>query len=306
MSIKIGIVGLGFVGMASAYQLVTRSMCDEIALYDIQENLSIAHCHDLKDSLALCNSYVKISCASHLESLADCDIIILSFRKTHFSSLGSRLDELKNNADELKQIVPVLKNAGFKGFYVIATNPNDSIVYLTHHLSGLEKHQIIGSGTNLDSSRLKKIIADELALHPNDINAFMLAEHGDTQFAYLSHAFVKNGVNLGEFYAQMGKKLDIEALERAVVDEGYFIYNKKGRTEYGIGSSCAMICEAIAKDKKMILPLSSVFEDYALSLPVLLGKNGVERVFECEFDEREARAFAKSKEAIKKAIQSVI
>jgi len=311
MTTKVGVIGLGYVGAATSYQLVSRAMCDEIVLFDIKEDLAIAHAHDLKDALCLCASSVKIDFAKKIEELADCDVIVLSFRKAHFNSLATRLDELKNNASELCELVPPLKKAGFKGFYVIATNPNDTIVYYTQLLSALDKSCVIGSGTNLDSSRLRRILGEKLGLNPLDINAYMIGEHGDSQFAYISKAYAKDGSSIEALWqAQFNSKLDIEALEKEVANEGYFIYNKKGRTEYGIGSSCASLTEAILKNKRLILPVSSVFrgentfEGYALSLPCLIGKNGIEKVFECEFNAREKSKLEATKKAIQEAILS--
>lgn len=311
MATKVGIIGLGFVGAATAYQLVARFMCDELVLFDIKEELATAHAHDLKDALCLCESCTKISTAKRAQELADCDAIVLSFRKAHFNTLATRLDELQNNASELTQLVPPLRKAGFKGFYIVATNPNDTIVYYTQLLSALDKRRVIGSGTNLDSSRLRRILADKLELNPLDINAYMIGEHGDSQFAYISKAVIKNARGVEELWKdKFNSKLDIAALEKEVANEGYFIYNKKGRTEYGVGSSCASLCEAVLRDKRLIVPVSSVFErensgafeGYALSLPCLVGKNGIERVFECEFNAREQEKF----EATKKAVQAAI
>lgn len=305
MSTKVGIIGLGFVGAATAMQLVSHAICDELVLYDIKQDLALAHTHDLKDTLTLCHSHTKVRVAFKLNELVNCDVLVLAFRKAHFNTLATRLEELSNNAFELLNIILPLKNAGFKGFYVIATNPNDSIVYFTQRLSGLEKNKVFGSGTNLDSSRLRRILADSLGLNPCNIQAFMLGEHGDSQFAYLSRASLFSK-DLNAFYEEkLGEKIKVDELEKEVINEGYFIYNKKGRTEYGIGSSCAMLTEAILKDKKILVSVSSVFEDYALSLPCIVGKNGIEEVLKCKFNDLENAKLEQSKQAIRSAILSV-
>ncbi|HEB9306647.1 TPA: NAD(P)-binding domain-containing protein [Campylobacter coli] len=301
---KIGIVGLGFVGAASAYNIVVQNICSELYLYDIKQDLALAHARDLEDMSAIHSSYTRIIHATNLEKLANCDIIILAFRKENLKELPSRLVELQNNITELKDIVLSLKHANFKGKYIVATNPNDTITYYTQILSSLPKNHVFGSGTNLDSSRLKKILAKDLNLNPKDITAYMIGEHGDSQFAALSTASVL-GQNLLTFCDKMGKKLDIENIEKAVVDEGYFIYKRKGRTEFGIGTSCANLAKAVLEDRKSLHPVSVVFDDLAFSLPAIIGKNGVEKIFELDFNTREKMKLENSKLQIKNAIQSV-
>lgn len=161
-------------------------------------------------------------------------------------------------------------------------------------LSSLPKNHVFGSGTNLDSSRLKKILAKDLDLNPKDITAYMIGEHGDSQFAALSTASVL-GQNLLTFCDKMGKKLDIENIEKAVVNEGYFIYKRKGRTEFGIGTSCANLAKAVLEDRKSLHPVSVVFDDLAFSLPAIIGKDGIEKVFELKFNEKEKTKLEKFK-----------
>lgn len=302
---KIGIVGLGFVGAASAYNIVVQNICSELYLYDIKQDLALAHARDLEDMSAIHSSYTRIIHATNLEQLASCDIIILAFRKENLKELSSRLVELQNNITELKDIVLNLKHANFKGKYIVATNPNDTITYYTQVLSQLPKNHVFGSGTNLDSSRLKKLLAKDLNINSKDIFACMIGEHGDSQFAALSNASVL-GQNLLDFYKQkLGKNLDIQELEKAVISEGYFIYERKGRTEFGIGTSCANLAKAILEDRKSLHPVSVVFDDLAFSLPAIIGKNGVEKIFGLDFNEREKIKLENSKLQIKNAIQSV-
>lgn len=302
---KIGIVGLGFVGAASAYNIVVQNICSELYLYDIKQDLALAHARDLEDMSAIHSSYTRIIHATNLEQLASCDIIILAFRKENLKELSSRLVELQNNITELKDIVLNLKHANFKGKYIVATNPNDTITYYTQILSSLPKNHVFGSGTNLDSSRLKKILAKDLDLNPKDITAYMIGEHGDSQFAALSTASVL-GQNLLDFYKQrLGKDLDIQELEKAVISEGYFIYERKRRTEFGIGTSCANLAKAILEDRKSLHPVSVVFDDIAFSMPAIIGKDGIEKVFELKFNEKEKIKLENSKQQIKNAIQSV-
>ncbi|HED9804693.1 TPA: NAD(P)-binding domain-containing protein [Campylobacter coli] len=302
---KIGIVGLGFVGAASAYNIVVQNICSELYLYDIKQDLALAHARDLEDMSAIHSSYTRIIHATNLEQLASCDIIILAFRKENLKELSSRLVELQNNITELKDIVLSLKHANFKGKYIVATNPNDTITYYTQVLSQLPKNHVFGSGTNLDSSRLKKLLAKDLNINSKDIFACMIGEHGDSQFAALSNASVL-GQNLLDFYKQkLGKNLDIQELEKAVISEGYFIYERKGRTEFGIGTSCANLAKAVLEDRKSLYPVSVVFDDLAFSLPAIIGKNGVEKIFELDFNEREKIKLENSKLQIKNAIQSV-
>lgn len=290
---KIGIIGLGAVGSAASFMLASCNIANELYLHDIKEGLAKATQIDLEDSLEYTNSNTKIFAVNKANELINCDIVILSYTTC---IEPDRTLELKANYEPLKQIVNDLK--GFKGIYLIATNPNDSIVYYTQKLSGLDAFRVIGTGTTLDSARLKIEIANKTGIAYKNINSFMLGEHGDTQFFYSSNASVA-GKNIAEF------GLDLDAIEHRVRFKGGEIFKVKGKTEFGIGSTLARLAKAIKDDENLIAPLSFVQGDLAYSTLAILGKNGIKKQVELNLSKTELEKLENSKQYILKTIKSV-
>lgn len=290
---KIGIIGLGAVGSAASFMLSSQNIANELYLYDIKDGLANASKIDLEDSLENTNSNSKIFAVSKVEELVKCDLIVLAY--TTFIEPDRTL-ELKANYEPLKEIINALK--GFNGIYLIATNPNDSIVYYAQKLSGLDTFKVIGTGTTLDSARLKIEIANKLGISYKNINAFMLAEHGDTQFFYKSNAFV-GGKNINEF------NLNLDEIENRVRFKGGEIFKVKGKTEFGIGSVIARIIKAIKDDENLITPISFTQDNLAYSRLVVVGKGGIKKVLELDLNKDEKEKLEISKNYILKTINSI-
>ncbi|MBZ7984856.1 L-lactate dehydrogenase [Campylobacter sp. Cr9] len=291
---KVGVIGLGAVGSAASFMIASCNIANELYLFDKIQGLALASMQDLEDSLEYTNSNSKIIAANNLSELVQCDVIVLAYTAC---IEPDRTLELKANYEPLKEIIKGLD--GFKGIFVIATNPNDSIVYYAQKLSKIDATKVIGTGTTLDSARVKIEIAKRTNVSYKNINAYMLAEHGDTQFLYASNASIA-GKNISEF------NLNLEEIENKARFKGGEIFKVKGKTEFGIGSTIARIIKAIKDDENLITPLSFVQGNLAYSRPVILGKGGIKKVLDLNLSESEKEKLEISKNYILKTINSVV
>ncbi|MBZ7995291.1 hypothetical protein AVCANL279_07515 [Campylobacter canadensis] len=292
---KIGIIGLGAVGSASAFLLASKKIANSLFFYDVNKDLANAQKIDLEDAIF----DVKINVVDDVSAMLECDLILFAF-----SALicANRVDELRANYDICKEICPKLSN--FKGIILIATNPNDSIVFYAQKLSKLNPKKIFGTGTSLDTQRLRAILSLKLNISANNINAYMLAEHGDTMFFAQSISTILNK-NIKDFFIDNNLEYDYLAIEKEVITRGADIFKVKNKTEYGISSTILRIISCIKNDEKKIFPLSVVEENLAYSYTYLLGKDGIDRKISLNLNEDDLIKLAKSKSYILKVINSI-
>ncbi|MFT8318992.1 MAG: L-lactate dehydrogenase [Sporolactobacillus sp.] len=311
---KVGIVGIGNVGKAAASAIVHESIADELYLSDIDSERAKGEAWDFADSIELTSSRTRVV-EVPLEGLAACDVILVSVTERSQIPSQSRLELLKGTAAIAYDIVPKLRNAGFKGIYVIATNPCDIITYLFYKLSGLPKQQVIGTGTALDSMRLRRQISETIGdIDPRSISAYMMGEHGDSQFAAWSHVTI-GGQALDEFEeesSEMLEKVDREQVEDAARNLGWEIHKRKGNTQFGIGNQLAFFAKSILNDARPTTPASVILEgeygqsDVSIGVPIVLGRNGVERILQFHLSKKERKAFDASAELIKSYINQTL
>lgn len=264
---KIGIIGIGHVGSHVASAILQQGLCDTLVLIDKDEKKAIAHGYDLVDASLYYPIQAKIKCNDYSE-LKDADIVVISVAGSIVCE--SRLKETQTSIECCDEVIPLLLKSGFHGIVLSITNPCDIVANYIALKTGLN---VIGSGTTLDSSRLKTLIAIELGINPNSVNAFMLGEHGDSQFPYLSNANVC-GKPISEF------KLDLNKIVHQTRFRAVPIFDSKHCTEFGIGTCAAKLIKAILTDSKELLPVSYFVDNYGvnhvyLSLPCFVGKSGV-------------------------------
>ncbi|MFX3618790.1 MAG: L-lactate dehydrogenase [Sporolactobacillus sp.] len=311
---KVGIVGIGNVGKAAASAIVHESIADELYISDIDSERAKGEAWDFADSIELTSSRTRVV-EVPLEGLAVCDVILVSVTERSQIPSQSRLELLKGTAAIAYDIVPKLRNAGFKGIYVIATNPCDIITYLFYKLSGLPKQQVIGTGTALDSMRLRRQISEAIGdIDPRSISAYMMGEHGDSQFAAWSHVTI-GGQALDEFEeesSEMLEKVDREQIEEAAKNLGWEIHKRKGNTQFGIGNQLAFFAKSILNDARHTTPASAILEgeygqsNVSIGVPIVLGRNGVERILKFHLSKKEQKAFGASAELIKSYINQTL
>ena len=296
------IVGTGNVGASIAFALLNqRTPVNELILTDINADDARGEAMDLSDALAVAPSYLKIT-AGDLTDAKDCDVIVITAGAPQKDGKQSRLALLKDNAKILKNIVEKIMKSGFKGIFIIVSNPVDVLSYLTWQWSGLPSHQVIGSGTVLDSARLRHRIAEELNIHPKSVHAYQVGEHGDSELTLWSLGDIG-----GEALTDLIKKPARDKISQFVRDEAYKIVAEKGATYYGIATCVAQILNCIFGDERRILTVSSHDDntDTYNGFPAVIGRYGVLRRIDLKMTEKEQIAFQKSANVLKEAIKKV-
>ncbi|WMI81220.1 L-lactate dehydrogenase [Anaerotignum sp. MB30-C6] len=299
---SVGIIGVGHVGAHCAYSLAVQGIVDELVLVDINEQKAISECQDLRDSVAYLPHRVEIRTGGYGD-LKDCDVVVVSVGVITKSK--SRLDELHVSIEMVNSFVKQVVDAGFDGIFAVITNPCDIIARQVHKLSGFDKSRVFGTGTGLDSSRLKAVLSRETGIDHKSLVAYTLGEHGDSQMAPWSHVSV-NGKPLVELAAK-DKKYDVDkdAVLKEAIGGGWVTFAGKGCTEFGISSTLARFVYAIFHDEKVVMPCSTQLNgeygqhDIFISTPCVIGKNGVEEVLELNLTEEEMAAFQHSCDVIR-------
>ena len=311
MNIKlrsIGIIGVGHVGAHCAYSLAVQGIVDEIILVDINKEKAISERQDLVDSVAHFPHKVTIKIGEYRD-LSNCDIIVISVGG--ITQDQNRLSELKASVSIVDSFVGEVVSSGFDGIFIVITNPCDIIAYRVHQISGFDHHRIIGTGTCLDSARFREVISRETRVDHKSIVGYTMGEHGDSQMIPWSHVSI-NGKPIIEL-AQVNQRfaLDHQAVLQEVVEAGWTTYKGKGATEYGIASALARIVHCIFHDEKQVIPVSTKLNgqygetNLFISVPVIIGKNGVEEIIELNLTKEEMKAFHHSCELIREHIKTI-
>lgn len=301
MKNKIVLIGCGNVGMSYAYALLNQySYVDELVLIDLNKDRIEGEAMDLNHCLSYSPSKVQVRVGDYPDC-KDARIVVIAAGAAQ--EVGeTRMDLIHKNSKIFKSIVDSVMESGFNGIFLVATNPLDVMTYLTLKYSGLEPSRVIGSGTTLDTARLRYLISQKINICPKDIEAYVIGEHGDSEFVAWSNANIAlTGI---DFFLDEEEKA---SLEEEVRNSAYEIIKRKGATYYGIGMCLVRITSAILEDKKIILPVSSYDKknDICISTPAIVDKNGVREKIYIPLDERETEKIKKSIKVIKEAIDSI-
>ena len=294
------LVGTGNVGTSVAYTLVNqRTAVNELILTDINQADAEGEAMDLEDALAVAPSYLKIRAGNYSDA-KDADIVIITAGAPQKDQNETRLQLLDRNKAILKSIVDPIMASGFDGILIVISNPVDILAYYTWQYSGLPAEQVIGSGTILDSDRLRLRLGQRLGVHPKSVHAYMVGEHGDSELALWSSATV-GGEPINRLVDQSAR----DEIEKSVRNKAYSIIQKKGATYYGIGAATARIINCILSDERRILPVSSL-DDYAdlyNGWPAVIGRHGIIRRLNLELSEQEGIKFEQSNNALRAIIE---
>ena len=301
---KVAIVGVGMVGATTAYSLVTQGVCRELVLIDKNVKKAVGEALDLNDCISYLNRNTKIYAGSY-EECHDADIIVLTVSKmAPTDSKNTRVSMLKSSKEIIADIVPQIMESGFNGIFVVISNPVDVISYYVHKLSKLPKNKIIGTGTSLDSSRLRGYLAELTNINPRYITAYTLGEHGDSQMIPWSNVSIL-GKNLSTYLNENQE----EHIKENTIKKGWKIVEGKNNTYYGVATAAVSIIKAIANDDNNVVPVSVLLDgeygekDVFCSVPVVLNRNGASKIIEVEMTEQEDKKFKKSVETIRKYIK---
>lgn len=308
---KIAIIGCGFVGSACAFALMQSGLFSEMVLIDSNEERAEGEALDISHGLPF-SKPMQIYSGTY-DDITDAGIIAITAGAGQKPG-ESRLELVHKNVEIFKSIIPEISKRNYKGILLIVSNPVDIMTYTALKLSGLPSNQVFGSGTVLDTARLKYLLGEHLGVDARSVHAFILGEHGDSEIAAFSSANV-SGIKLKEFcdFACKTDKHE-EAMKEIAEDvklSAYEIIKKKGATYYGIAMSVRRICEAIILDQKSILPISCLqngkngIENVVLSMPMIVGKHGAERSVEISLSEEERRAIKSSADMLKGIIKTL-
>ena len=304
---KAVMIGCGFVGFA----LMQSGLFTEIALIDADRNKAEGEAMDISHGIPFA-SPMRIY-AGEYDDVADAAIVIISAGAGQKPG-ETRLDLVNKNVAIFKSIIPEIAKRNFSGILLVVANPVDILTQVAIKLSGLPEQRVIGSGTVLDSARLKYKLGEHLSVDSRSVHAFIIGEHGDSEIAAWSSANV-SGIPLNTFCEMRGHFNHDDSMERIaanVRNSAYEIIAKKNATYYGIAMSVKRICEAIVRDEKSILPVSGMIhgmygvEDVVLSMPAIVGKNGIERQVPISLDEDEQKQLQKSAQILKEMAEQVL
>lgn len=308
---KVAVVGCGFVGSSSAFALMMSGLFSEMVLIDADRERAEGEALDISHGMPLARP-MKIYAGGY-DDVTDAAIIVVTAGANQKPG-ETRLDLVKKNVAIFKSIMPEISKRKYKGILLIVANPVDILTYTAVKYSGLPSSRVIGSGTVLDTARLKYLLSEHLGVDSRSIHAYIIGEHGDSEFAAWSSANV-SGVPLYDFCKMRGHSHFEDAqkkIEADVRDSAYEIIKRKHATYYGIAMSVKRICEAIIRDEKSVLAVSSLMEDVygvedvALSMPAIVGKDGVETLIPVRLSVDEQRKLRESAEILKGVIRDVL
>lgn len=307
---KAVMIGCGFVGSASVFSLMQSGLFSEIVLIDADKTKAEGEAMDISHGIPF-GKPMKIY-AGDYDDVADAAIVIITAGANQKPN-ETRLDLVHKNVAIFKQIIPEITKRNFAGIMLVVANPVDILTYVAQKLSGLPENRVIGSGTVLDTARLKYQLGEHLEVDSRSVHAFIIGEHGDSEIAAWSSANV-SGIALNDFCEMRGHfqhdKATKEIAEK-VKNSAYEIIQKKQATYFGVAMAVRRICEVIMRDEKSILPVSNRMhgeygiEDVVMSFPVILGKDGVETKVPISLNQEEAEKLVKSSVILKEIIKEI-
>ena len=304
---KAAIIGCGFVGSASAFSLMQSGLFSELVLIDANREKAEGEALDIAHGIPFARQ-MKIY-AGDYDDIMDSAVIIVTAGANQKPE-ETRLDLVHKNVNIFKSIIPEVAKRDYQGILLIVANPVDILTYTALKLSGMPENRVIGSGTVLDTARLKYRLGEHLSVDSRSVHAFIVGEHGDSEIAVFSSANV-SGIPLNRFCEMRGHFAHDESTRRIaeeVKNSAYEIIAKKHATYYGIAMSVKRICEAIVRDEKSILPVSSMMcgehgiSDVVLSMPSIVGKDGIETQVPISLSEEEENRLRESADTLKKVI----
>ncbi|MEK1365193.1 L-lactate dehydrogenase [Limosilactobacillus fermentum] len=281
MARKVAVVGMGNVGATVAHYLIAGGFTDDLVLIDPREEKVVADAVDFEDAMANLEYHTNIF-VNDYEALADADVVVsaLGNIKLQDNPDDDRFAELPYTQVQVKKVATKLKEVGFNGIIVAITNPVDVITSLYQEITGLPKNHVIGTGTLLDSARMKRAVAKKLNLDPRSVAGYNLGEHGNSQFTAWSTVRV-----LGKPIEQIAEKgLDLVALDKAAREGGFIVFRGKKYTSYGVATAAVRLVNTILSNALTELPVSNYREEYGvyLSYPAVVGRDGI--VEQCQLD----------------------
>lgn len=308
---KVALVGTGLVGMSYAYALLNQNVCDELLLIDIDQKRAQGEAMDLNHGLAFSGSNMKIHAGGY-EECADADIVAICAGVAQKSG-ESRIALLQRNTGVFESIVGPVVKSGFKGIFLVATNPVDIMTHVTQALSGFDYHQVLGTGTALDTARLRYLLGEYFSVDPRNVHAYVMGEHGDSEFVPWSQAMVATKPILDIFRSRGQKDYenDLDKISEQVRNAAQKIILAKKSTYYGIGMAMVRITRAIFGDENSVLTVSSMLHgeygehDVYVGTPCIVSRDGVRRTVELTLTQGEQEKLHDSCELLRSIYRDI-
>ena len=293
---KIVIIGCGNVGMSYAYALINQKCnIDELVLIDQNIDKANGEAMDLNHSIPYSPNNMSIKAGDYSDCKGASIVMIAAGANQNVGE--TRLDLIHKNTEIFKSIIDKVMATGFNSIFLIATNPVDAMSYITYKYSHLPASQIIGTGTSLDTARLRYILSRRFEILPQNVHAYVLGEHGDSEFVAWSSAMI-GSVKIDSLLSQKEKN----NISKEVRESAYEIIKKKGNTSYGIGMCLLRITNAILNDENAILTVSAFDHNVYISSPCIINKKGIKRRLKIELTEEEQNLYNKSKDIIRNSL----
>ncbi|UDM31920.1 L-lactate dehydrogenase [Lentilactobacillus laojiaonis] len=299
---KVALVGDGAVGSSFAFSMVQQGIAEEFVIIDVVKERTEGDALDLEDATVFTSP--KNIYAGDYNDCADADVVVITAGAPQKPG-ETRLDLVNKNLKIMQSIIKPIVDSGFDGIIVVAANPVDILTYAAQKFSGFPKERVIGSGTSLDTSRLQVALGHKLNIDPRSINAYIMGEHGDSEFAAYSAATV-GSQPLVELTKEAGlSKDDLLQIEDGVRNKAYEIINRKGATFYGVGTCLMRITKAILRDENTVLPVGAPMNgeygltDIYIGSPAVINASGVAKVLEVPLDADEAAKMKASADTLR-------
>ncbi|MFH7281453.1 L-lactate dehydrogenase [Weissella confusa] len=303
---KVVLVGDGAVGSSYAFALMQQGIAEELVIVDIMKERTEGDALDLEDAAPW--TFNKNVYSGSYDDAKDADLVVITAGAPQKPG-ETRLDLVDKNLKIIKSIVSPIVESGFNGIFLVAANPVDILTMAVQKFSGFPKNRVFGSGTSLDTARLRMALAKKFNVSPEAVDTYILGEHGDSEFANFDEAQI-GGRPLKVWAAEAGiSDEDLDQILYETAHKAYEIINRKGATFYGIGTSLARITRAIFRDEKMVLPVGAWMDgqyglnDIYIGTPAVIGANGVEAVVEATLSEEEAAKMAASAKTLKEVAE---
>lgn len=306
---KVVLVGTGFVGMSMAYSMLNRGGINELVLIDIDKDKTIGEEMDLSHGLPYAPQKMIIK-AGDYDECKDAQVVVITAGIAQKPG-QTRLELAETNTKIMKQITESIMKSGFNGIIIVASNPVDLMTYVVAKVSGLPKNQVIGSGTVLDTARLRYIMAEYLKVSSKNIHAYIMGEHGDSSFVPWEHCYA-GCKSLKEIMIDNHHELkDLDRIYTEVQQAAYEIINRKKATYYGIGLALTKLIKAILNDENGIYTVSTYLQgeygqnDVYIGVPAIIGENGVREILNLRLTPEEQAKFEKSSQILKQMQEEI-
>jgi L-lactate dehydrogenase len=307
---KIAIIGAGFVGSSYAFAILNQGLANELVLINRDRRKAEGEAMDLNHGLPF-GLPMRIW-AGEYGDCKDADLVVITAGANQQPG-ETRLDLAEKNIKILKSIAGDVMESGFAGLLLVATNPVDSLSYATWKYSGMPAHRVIGSGTILDTARLRYLLGEAYRVNPQNVHAYIIGEHGDTELPVWSHAYI--GARPVSAYIREGNGPDRAELDQIFVsvrDAAYHVIERKGATYYAIAMGLARLTRAIVKDENSVLTVSTLLDgeyglnDVYVGVPAIVNRTGVREVVELNLQQQELERFHQSAHVLTRVLKNVM